>query len=192
MSGLEKPLSNIDDKAEEIKPCFCYFSGDVFSICQHPLKKRITERISFFGSIVVFGVSPSLSHLELIVNVVLIKEYEDIKEQTLVPRRLRYKYYLRHLISNLDKEKIEDQLEYSLFNEGMHATARTRILIGEGLQLSLRNNKELKAQISSQEHVILALRVELEARDLKVQRDKALADLKDQEDRLALNSKLTT
>ncbi|MCD9646958.1 hypothetical protein HAX54_037223, partial [Datura stramonium] len=51
--------------------------------------------------------------------------------------------YLHPLISDLGKEKMEDLLENYLFNEGMHTTALAEILIGQGIQLSLYNNKEL-------------------------------------------------
>ncbi|MCE3052272.1 hypothetical protein HAX54_052053 [Datura stramonium] len=139
--------------------------------------------------------------------------------------------YFSHLFRSSSKDIITSRWT---FLDSWFLSERT--LIGEGLQLSLRNNKELKAQINFQEFKILVLNVELarrmeelvstghienlkadlekaklehviafqelnlanreiltsKAKDLKILRDKALANLKDQEDHLALKSKLIT
>ncbi|MCE3215538.1 hypothetical protein HAX54_002754, partial [Datura stramonium] len=160
-------------------------------------KKRKSIRTSSFGTIVMTGVSPSPPHPDLILDVVIIEEYEDTYEETLFLKKPRSSLakdsassslkspimtqsnetdlptllwpvgiakYLLSLISDLEKDKMKDLSEYCLFNKGMHATARAEILIDEGLQLSLRNNKDLKAQLNLQECDILALKVEISRR----------------------------
>ncbi|MCD9561473.1 hypothetical protein HAX54_020596 [Datura stramonium] len=72
--------------------------------------------------------------------------------------------YFWPLISNFDKEKMEDLLDYCLFNKGMHATTRTRILIREDLELNIHNDEEIKAQLALQDREIIALRTEMKKR----------------------------
>ncbi|MCD7471745.1 hypothetical protein HAX54_012410 [Datura stramonium] len=159
--------------------------------------------------------------------------------------------YLQPLVSELEKEKMEDLPEYCFFNEGIHVATWADILVGEDLQRSLQHNQELKAKITSQEREILSLKTELAKRmeeltsighttqreayslpaeellnelntlkefhwtkeasldvellqlnneltikqvelTIKLQRSRALTDLKGQEDCIALQSKFTT